>query len=630
MNLRQVEIEGFRSITQEVTLMVEPSITIIVGANDHGKTNLLEAVSFLNSDKTFDMERDLSWDRADDADKYPRIVYEFSLDDQERLMILESEREARRKKQGPGAQSTAGKPILASPETSSEPSGESEAAASPELQIELEAVPMALRLERCGVGGALHWLGFDQFDESVVSSFIKKNCPRVEIIPPSTKLEDKVTIQDLTERKNEFMRGIFYYAGLNPNDASTLFVQNDQTRMMLHKASQELNRTLKTSWTQGQELQFALNHHSKIDAIEMTILDPSVTSRWVRASRRSTGFTHFFMLKTILHARQQENRAKSYIWLFDEPGIHLHPSGQHDLLQVLDTLGKENQIIYATHSLFMINKTFPTRHRLIYKDKAGTTVEGKPYRGRWGGVVNALGLSLTGSILFANHVLLTEGDSDPIYMYAIFQTLISLGKLSADLNAFTAIGTGETRNADALIRLLRESQPSPKVVLLLDGDKGGKDRLGDLQKLLDKSQVQTHTLTGGTTIEDHLPGVGDLYVEAVARYVRNVLITRGDTVPELGDLQARIQSSFNEKYQADRVTLGVCKWAAEVAQEIGGLSGPPSKLGIAREYVNLLADADPSRLSAKALNRASGLAERIQQMLDIPRAEDAPQSITAD
>ena len=75
--------------------------------------------------------------------------------------------------------------------------------------------------------------------------------------------------------------------------------------------------------------------------------------------------------------------SNSYIFLFDEPGIYLHPTSQYDLLQILDTIGRTNQVVYSTHSLFMLNKTFPSRHRLVVKSPQGTKLHGKPSNGRW-------------------------------------------------------------------------------------------------------------------------------------------------------------------------------------------------------------------------------------------------------
>src|SRR4029079_1355856 len=115
--------------------------------------------------------------------------------------------------------------------------------------------------------------------------------------------------------------------------------------------------------------------------------------------------------KTVLHAMQNESPASSYIWMFDEPGIHLHPDGQRDLIQVLETLSQANQVLYTTHSIFLANQNYPTRHRLLMRNKAGTELDSKPFVSRWRTALAALGFSLAGTVLFAPHVLLVEGDS---------------------------------------------------------------------------------------------------------------------------------------------------------------------------------------------------------------------------
>ncbi len=89
----------------------------------------------------------------------------------------------------------------------------------------------------------------------------------------------------------------------------------------------------------------------------------------------------------VLHARRKKNPANSYIYVFDEPGVFLHQKGQKDLLSVFEQLAQATQIVYATHSLFMLNQNFPERHRLITKSKDTTLVDSKPYRANWRGSI---------------------------------------------------------------------------------------------------------------------------------------------------------------------------------------------------------------------------------------------------
>src|SRR5437867_10876795 len=89
MRLVRMEIEGYRSVAARIALHLDPNVTVILGANDHGKSNVLEALTHLNGDKKFDQERDLNWDRTDDPKNFPFLSFEFELDDADRTNLLE-------------------------------------------------------------------------------------------------------------------------------------------------------------------------------------------------------------------------------------------------------------------------------------------------------------------------------------------------------------------------------------------------------------------------------------------------------------------------------------------------------------------------------------------------------------
>src|SRR5258708_12273077 len=74
MELRKLKITGFKSVKDEIELLVDPRVTIFIGANDHGKSNLLEAVLRLNDDGPV-TEEDVHWDLP--ATKQPRIEWHF-------------------------------------------------------------------------------------------------------------------------------------------------------------------------------------------------------------------------------------------------------------------------------------------------------------------------------------------------------------------------------------------------------------------------------------------------------------------------------------------------------------------------------------------------------------------------
>ena len=80
MRLHGVEVEGYRSIRQSMSLPVDRHVTVVLGANDHGKSNLIEALLHLNADAPFDEERDLNWDCTDRRDALPPVSFLFELD----------------------------------------------------------------------------------------------------------------------------------------------------------------------------------------------------------------------------------------------------------------------------------------------------------------------------------------------------------------------------------------------------------------------------------------------------------------------------------------------------------------------------------------------------------------------
>jgi predicted ATP-dependent endonuclease of OLD family len=474
-------------------------------------------------------------------------------------------------------------------------------------------VPTKIQVRRIGLAGDLEPDLPESIDiePAALRRFLHKELPRVVLVAPVDKLPDDVSLGQLSDEKSAFMRGVFLYAGIKPEEWNDIFVQDARTSMRLQKASEKLNETLRASWSQGRELTFRLQHDSKRGRITLEIMDPAVQSTFTKPSRRSSGFTHFFALKTILHALQNESPQSSYLWVFDEPGIHLHPDGQRDLIQVMETLSENNQVVYTTHSIFLANQNYPTRHRLLVRADQGTVLDSKPFLSRWRTALDALGLSLAGTVLFAPSVLLVEGDSDAIYVTATLRKMIAEGWAGIDLNGFAAIATGDAATAAILIRLLTEGGPGgapPHLAALVDGDEGGKRRLQALADLTKDRDIPSKALTGGTTLEDHLLGGPELYFEAVENYLVQMAGLQGEG-------RAKLRASFDEQFSADELPKGLSAWTRGAAVEIAGLDGKPSPVGIARAYASLL---DEAKIEQKAGRRARALVDWIAAELKLP------------
>jgi hypothetical protein len=84
----------------------------------------------------------------------------------------------------------------------------------------------------------------------------------------------------------------------------------------------------------------------------------------VRLKRRSTGFRWYVSFAwKFTHATRGE--FKDCILLLEEPGVHLHYSGQKDLLDTFESLSKDNVILYTTHLASMVDLANPERVRIV-------------------------------------------------------------------------------------------------------------------------------------------------------------------------------------------------------------------------------------------------------------------------
>ncbi|MFO7911892.1 MAG: AAA family ATPase, partial [Desulfotignum sp.] len=122
----------------------------------------------------------------------------------------------------------------------------------------------------------------------------------------------------------------------------------------------------------------------------------------------------FFSFYTAFAADTENGDKDTAILLLDEPGLYLHAKSQGDLLTHLED-DFENQILYTTHSPFMV----PTKHldwvRTVNIAEAdGTTVTNNPSGDRKTlfPLQAALGYDLAQSLFLGGSNLIVEGVTD--------------------------------------------------------------------------------------------------------------------------------------------------------------------------------------------------------------------------
>src|SRR5690606_38665943 len=92
--------------------------------------------------------------------------------------------------------------------------------------------------------------------------------------------------------------------------------------------------------------------------------------RWVHTNlgTRSRGFVWFFSFLA-WYSKVRKDHSK-VILLLDEPGLSLHAKAQEDLLRYFEEeLKPFHQLLYSTHSPFMVDSTKFSRVRIV-QDKS--------------------------------------------------------------------------------------------------------------------------------------------------------------------------------------------------------------------------------------------------------------------
>lgn len=150
------------------------------------------------------------------------------------------------------------------------------------------------------------------------------------------------------------------------------------------------------------------------DYLRLWVTD-EISNTKIELEERSKGF-QWFLSFYIVFMVESELGHKNSILLLDEPGLHLHAGAQNDLINVLNELSHKNQLIYTTHSPFLIDTTkLDSIHLVTISEEEGTKISNQTWstdRDALFPIQSALGYSLAQSMFIGNNILLVEGLTD--------------------------------------------------------------------------------------------------------------------------------------------------------------------------------------------------------------------------
>lgn len=316
------------------------------------------------------------------------------------------------------------------------------------------------------------------------------------------------------------------------------------------------------------------------------------TGRSYGFNERSEGLKYFLSYFVQYLAHDTNQNGGNEILLMDEPDRFLSSSGQQDLLRIFDDFARPSdpdrvpvQVVYVTHSPFLIDKNEADRIRVLEKGEhdEGTRVVSSVAANHYEPLRSAFGSFVAETTFIGNCNLVVEGPSDQVLLAGMSRALRARGVSSRDvldLNSVTLVPAGGTRHIPYLVYLARgRDVEKPPVVVLLDADKAGNEAKADLQaggaygkRLIDSSYVLQLGDVGLDSLESDNPmgiaGIEDLIplsiaVEAVAKYCEEfvpsvkldtIALGKSDVFPEATD-QNRGLLRLLEKRVADQSGL---------------------------------------------------------------------------
>ncbi|WP_335992222.1 AAA family ATPase [Glycomyces sp. MUSA5-2] len=258
---------------------------------------------------------------------------------------------------------------------------------------------------------------------------------------------------------------------------------------LIQEMNNSIARHLNVSKWWSQDPEFQLRVSPREHELVFTIRDRTGTD--YSFSERSRGLRYFlsYYVQLLSHDRPAD---RPELLLMDEPDAFLSASGQQDLLRVLehharpDDSEREDQVLYVTHSPFLINRNAGHRVRVVDKGARdeGTRVVKDATRNHYEPLRSSLGAFVAETAFIGGDNLFVEGIADQVLLAGMNARLLRADRPPSeclDLNEVTIVPGGSS--LPYMVYLARgRDQVKPACVVLVDGDQAGKTARKQLQR----------------------------------------------------------------------------------------------------------------------------------------------------
>ena len=346
------------------------------------------------------------------------------------------------------------------------------------------------------------------------NNYIEVNIPHFWYFDEYRVLDHRVSFSDMANGntnnyKIKTARALLELASIDPDDL--INADNyERFNARLNSISSVITRELKEYWEQNKNINIRIdiekeesrNQHGQPvinKYLQIRVVDTD-TYVEVPLSNRSKGFQWFFSFLIWFRSKQESNN-KSYILLFDEPGLSLHGLAQEDLLNFLKDLSNDFQILYTTHSPFLVDYSSLNKVRTVLYSSDGSKIQ-KPEdvkdKKTLFPLQAALGYNLSQNLFIGEYNLLVEGVSDLVYLEIAKLLLEKSGKETLN-QLISIVPIGGAGKISTFMSLLYGNKL--KYVVLLDSTNSSDLQL--LQNAIkNKLLTQKHVIYFHDFVED--------------------------------------------------------------------------------------------------------------------------------
>lgn len=509
MILKSLRVTDYKSVTDSTQVDVESAVTALVGKNESGKTAALQALYRLRPLATghqedfealYDFPRS-RWasEKKTVAAKTPiEATFELSEKEEEAVAaavgasVLKSRTFSVKRKYDGGTvwnfqldERSRIDALLA--EYGAKPGVAEGARTIAELRTKLEGqaqkAPPTQQLSEA-IEGLELWREVYEVVEETMPRFLYFD--EYSVLPGTINIADIRDTDDASlEAPLRTALSLLRLAGTAPDEFTE--ENYEARRAELEAASSAITQEVFEYWSQNKDLRVFFDVDFTLREGEPQMRDPHLKIR-IDNSRhhvtldfdeRSAGFVWFFsFLAAFSEYRDSE---QPLILLLDEPGLGLHASAQADLLRYIDEkLAPARQVIYTTHSPFMIDPTALERSRTVEDTIEGGTKISSDVLSSSSETLYplqaALGYDLAQSLFVGPDNLVVEGPSDFVYLTAASDRLREVDRVHLDPR-WVIVPVGGVDKIPTFLALLNAHL---NVVAIVDGKSGGNQRVNAL------------------------------------------------------------------------------------------------------------------------------------------------------